>query len=62
VPGRTCALCGRAADPLTDGEPPLGWTAEVDDTGRGGATRWICPGCTREHVRAMEAKLDRNWW
>jgi hypothetical protein len=30
---------------------------------RGGTrTRWVCPQCTREHVRSIEAKLERQWW
>jgi hypothetical protein len=23
---------------------------------------WVCPHCTSEHVRSMEAKLDAVYW
>jgi len=37
---------------------PLGWsTADA-----GGDVTLLCPRCTREHVRDIEAKLDEEWW
>jgi rubredoxin len=58
----TCSLCGRLADPDRDGDPPLGWCADrIEDRG-GSHLRWVCPQCTREHVRAIEAKLEQHWW
>lgn len=36
----------------------LAWTGERD----GERTYWLCPGCTRRHVRDIEARLDREWW
>jgi hypothetical protein len=24
--------------------------------------RVVCPACAREHVRAIEGKLDQAWW
>lgn len=24
--------------------------------------RWLCPDCTRAHVRDIESKLDQSWW
>jgi hypothetical protein len=58
----TCSICGRVADPASEGDPPVAWSADLVD-GRGGQrTRWICPQCTRTHVRSIEAKLDQDWW
>ncbi len=57
-----CALCERAADGATDGDPPLAWCADVIETSAGNRTRWICPTCTRRYVRSIEAKLNQQWW
>jgi rubredoxin len=54
----SCSMCGRVADPAAEGDPPLAWSTELIDAG----TRWICPACTRDHVRSIEAKLDQAWW
>ena len=48
-----CAHCGTAAV-----QRPLTWSSESD--GRG--TRWLCDACTREHLRAIEGRLDEAWW
>lgn len=48
-----CAVCGR-----TEPSPPLDWTSQVDERG----SRWICVGCTRANVRAIEGRLDAMWW
>ena len=58
----TCSMCGRTADPGEDGDPPLAWSADLVEVRGGTRTRWICPGCTRAHVRSIEAKLDQVWW
>ena len=57
-----CSLCGRAADPERDGDPPLAWSADIVETSDGHRTRWICTECTRRFVRSIEAKLDQQWW
>ncbi|HJQ44611.1 MAG TPA: hypothetical protein VJ831_16085 [Jatrophihabitantaceae bacterium] len=57
-----CSLCGRKADPEVDGDPPLGWCADVIETRDGPQTRWLCPDCTRKYVRSIESKLDQTWW
>jgi len=57
-----CSLCGRAADPATDGDPPLGWCADIIETSTGHRTRWVCAECTRRYVRSIEAKLESQWW
>ena len=49
----TCALCGATSDSL-----PLGWSTSVER----GRTVHHCERCSREHVRAMESKLDSEWW
>ncbi len=60
----TCSVCGRRADPQVDGAPPLAWSAERVGIGADGAAamRWVCAQCTRDNVRAIEAKLDQQWW
>jgi hypothetical protein len=50
----TCSTCGRTAD-----SPPLTWLFEVDP--RRGAL-WVCDTCARTNLRAIEAKLDQEWW
>jgi len=57
-----CNLCGRRADPDVDGDPPLGWCADIVETADGHRTRWVCAECTRKFVRSIEAKLDQQWW
>lgn len=54
----TCDVCGRTSDPLIDGEPRLSWTMTREHD----VISWVCPHCTSEHVRSMEAKLDAVYW
>ena len=49
----TCGSCGRQAD-----EPPLTWSSATGPRG----TTWTCEPCTRQHLRAMEARLDEEFW
>jgi hypothetical protein len=49
----SCELCGTSADSL-----PLGWSTSVER----GRTVYHCERCSRENVRAMESKLDPEWW
>ena len=49
----SCALCG-----VTAPEQPLTWTTSVE---RGG-TRYYCDRCSRENLRAMEGRLDADWF
>lgn len=49
-----CLRCGAPRDPA---DPS--WAAQREP---GGAVRWLCPGCVRRHVLAIEAKLDAWWW
>lgn len=50
-----CATCGTPAD---DELAVLTWMLDVSDTG----WTWICPACSRDHVRDIEARLDPSWW
>lgn len=52
----TCDFCGRSA-PEGDGLP-LTWSTAVE----GGRLRHYCDVCSREHLRAMEGKLDSEYW
>ncbi len=51
----TCELCGATAP---DDQPPLTWTSAVEN----GRLRYFCETCSRENLRAIESKLDSQWW
>jgi hypothetical protein len=53
-----CARCGTPAPADGDTEAPAGWSWAP--TARG--AEWLCTTCTRENVRAIEAKLPEEWW
>ena len=50
----TCSYCGTQA-PAAEA---LSWTTAVE---RGRQQRF-CVTCSRENLRAMEGKLDSEWW
>ncbi|HZM66291.1 MAG TPA: hypothetical protein VFC16_08330 [Nakamurella sp.] len=50
----TCSLCGAVESP-----PPVTWMQEYD---RRRGQMWVCDRCARQNLRAIEAKLDREWW
>ena len=50
----TCDFCGRRADEAA----ALTWTTSVER----GRRRTYCDDCSRTHVRAIEGKLDQEWW
>jgi len=52
---RTCDFCGRQAE---DEATTLTWSVAVEN----GRQRTYCDTCSREHLRAMESKLDSEWW
>ena len=54
----TTVTCSRCAEPSPTDPPPLTWGHAVEDA----RTLHTCPACTREHLRAMEGKLDSEWW
>jgi hypothetical protein len=49
----SCGLCG-----VTAAEQPLTWTTSVE----GGETRYYCDRCSRDNLRAMEGRLDADWF
>jgi len=51
----TCDFCGTTAP---GEEPPLTWTTAVEN----GRSKAFCDRCSREHLRAMESKLNSEWW
>lgn len=55
---RTCDFCGRQEEPGEAGTAALTWTTAVEQ----GRRRTFCPDCSRTHLRAMEGKLDSEWW
>ncbi|WP_199549629.1 hypothetical protein [Streptomyces sp. N35] len=48
-----CAPCGTTAD-----SPRPTWTCSVEN----GCRRYFCDDCSREHLRAIEGRLDSSWW
>jgi hypothetical protein len=50
----TCDFCGAVAPD----ELPLTWTTAVEN----GRDKTFCDRCSREHLRAIESKLDSEWW
>jgi hypothetical protein len=52
---RTCDLCGRQE---ADETVTLSWSTAVEN----GRSKVYCDSCSREHLRAMEGKLDSEYW
>ena len=48
-----CALCG-----CTAAEQPLTWTTSLER----GRLALYCEQCSRDNVRAMEGRLDADWF
>jgi hypothetical protein len=55
VTGVTCDFCGARAD---GDDLPLSWTTAVEN----GRRKVFCEHCSREHLRAIEGKLDSEFW
>nr|WP_229874769.1 hypothetical protein [Amycolatopsis deserti] len=53
-----CSRCGAQRKPDEDPLETLAWVSDRE----GGALRWLCPRCTREHVRDIEGKLPSEYW
>lgn len=51
----TCDFCGRQEP---DAQATVSWTVSVEH----GRRRTYCDACSREHLRAMEGKLDAEYW
>lgn len=55
----TCSFCGAVAEGGADPDvPPITWSTAVEN----GQQKVFCERCSREHLRAMESKLDSEWW
>ncbi|MBW5424438.1 hypothetical protein GKQ77_23215 [Streptomyces sp. BG9H] len=50
---RVCSRCGTVAE----GTPPT-WTCSVEN----GTRHYYCESCARENIRAIEGRLDSDWW
>lgn len=50
----TCRVCGTVAEHGL----PLTWSTSTGARG----PQVLCEGCTREHLRSIEGKLDEAWW
>jgi hypothetical protein len=53
----TCGLCGVFGEAPDDGLP-AGWSLSTEERG----VVYLCLGCTRANVRAIEGKLPEEWW
>jgi hypothetical protein len=51
-----CATCGRKAE--DEAAVRLTWARGLEK----GLETWTCDLCCREHLRAIESKLDHTWW
>lgn len=51
----SCDFCGTTVE---GEQPPLTWTVSTEN----GVRRRYCDRCTRENLRAMEGKLDQEFW
>ncbi|WP_031082993.1 hypothetical protein [Streptomyces sp. NRRL WC-3549] len=50
-----CVHCGRTAE---GGTVPATWVCSVED----GRRQYVCEACARTHIRAIEGRLDSEWW
>ena len=50
-----CDFCGAVS---AGDDAPLTWTSAREQ----GRTKFFCDRCSREHLRAMESKLDSQHW
>lgn len=57
-PGRMAATCDFCGTSVPGEDTPLTWTTAVEN----GKPRTFCDVCSREHLRAIESKLDSEWW
>ncbi|MFI2371051.1 hypothetical protein [Streptomyces sp. NPDC018833] len=48
-----CSVCGATAEGT-----PVTWTCSVEN----GVRRYLCEACARANIRAIEGKLDTDWW
>ncbi|MET7450895.1 hypothetical protein ABZT03_03155 [Streptomyces sp. NPDC005574] len=48
-----CARCSTTAE-----APQPTWICSVEN----GSRHYFCDACSREHLRAIEGRLDSSWW
>ncbi|MEU0371600.1 hypothetical protein ABZ070_15310 [Streptomyces sp. NPDC006283] len=48
-----CAGCGAVAEGV-----PTTWIFSVEN----GVRHYFCEDCARANIRAIEGRLDSNWW
>jgi predicted RNA-binding Zn-ribbon protein involved in translation (DUF1610 family) len=53
-----CVRCGTFAEAEATEITPIGWSWTPTERG----IEWMCPACTRDNVRSIEAKLPEEWW
>ena len=53
-----CGTCARDAAAEGEQRALLTWSRGME----GGRSVWTCDGCSREHLRSIEGKLDSTWW
>jgi hypothetical protein len=51
---KTCDSCGKQAEEAE----AITWVTSVEN----GRRKNYCETCSREHLRAIEGKLDSEWW
>ena len=51
--------CSRCGTPSGTADVPLGWMTQTDP---GQPQTQYCEACSREHLRAIEGKLDVEYW
>ena len=55
--GRVCARCGTVAQGGAGGLP-AGWSLLTERRG----LSFHCADCTRTNLRAIEGRLEEEWW
>jgi hypothetical protein len=55
-PGAESTVCSRCGA-VAEGTPPA-WTLSVEN----GIRRYYCDDCARANLRAIEGRLDSDWW
>jgi hypothetical protein len=54
---QTCTRCGATSLSTEDGLA-VGWSLATTERG----VDRLCADCTRDNLRAIEARLDEEWW
>ena len=58
TPMLVCSSCGKTPAREDEAAVRLTWSRSVDR----GRTTWSCERCSRDNLRAIESKLDPEWW